>query len=417
MSRARLCVSSGRLLTLQLALLGACGDSTGAAAEGTGTDASSTGSSGVVIDDAGTTTDSSTDSTTAPVAESTGAADTTTTTGDTTDDTFTTLVDPGTGDDSTGEPVVCDAPVDPLPCDHDNPDPFNAIGLGCSDDPAKAVTIEDAMVKALDSTSFRVARRFGTAQDPNDLALPAWGPREGERMLVLGTGKFPSVDKKDGSLSEKDGEDSQGNGNPDDQTQLPGVIEYQVGSNNGLGGMPFVDCDGLHDCSDTIQPQWELAPNNVAYDVFYMAFDLDAPAGTPGFALDFAFFSEEWPFYVDTVFNDMLVVWSTSESYTGNIAYIDGEPLTATTLDAYMHHQPGDKALAGTGFPGDDEGAATDWMTLRGSAVPGEHFTVAIAIFDMGDPLWDSVALVDHFRWECEGCVPSASGDCGVTPP
>ena len=417
MSRA-LSVIPGRVSILWAVLAG-CGDSTGAAADGTGTgtDGASTGSSGVVINDANPTADP--DTATDPTTLGSSAADTTTGVAETTDgpddtgDTSTTLVDPGT----TGEPVVCDAPVMPLPCDHANSDPFNAIGLGCSDDPAKAVTIEDPTVEAPDSASYRVASRFGTAQHPDDPTLPAWGPREGERLLVIGTGKFASLGKKDASLVENDDEDSHGNGNPDDQHLLPGVIKYQMGSNNGLGGTPFVDCDGLHDCSDTIQPQWELDPDDVAYDVFYMSFDLHTPAGTHGFMLDLAFFSEEWPVYVDTTYNDMLVVWSTSEGYTGNVAYLDDAPLTATTLDPYMVYQPGHPRLAGTGFPGDDEGAATDWMTARGSALPGEKFTVAIAIFDIGDALWDSVALVDHFRWDCEGCVAAPAGDCGITLP
>ena len=412
MSRACLSVNPRRVfLAVQLAVSGACGD---IIVEGTGSSGADTGSTGVIIDGAATTDSTTANSgaagTTTDVGESTGGS------GDT-GDTSTTLVNPGTtGDGSTGEPVVCDAPAMPLPCDHDSTDPFNAIGLGCSDDPGEAVTIEDAIVKALDSKSFRVATRFGSAQDPDKPALPAWRPREGERMLVLGTGLFPNLDEN-GALIEENGEDSHSNGNLDDQKLLPGVIKHKLGSNNGLGGTPFVDCDGLRDCSDTIWPQWELAPNNVAYDVFYMAFDLDAPAGTHGFALDFAFFSEEWPVYVDTTYNDMLVIWSTSEGYTGNVAYVDGAPLTATALDPYMVYQPGDPRLAGTGFPGDDEGAATDWMTARGSALPGEKFTVAIAIFDIGDALWDSVALVDHFRWDCEGCVAAPAGDCGVTPP
>jgi hypothetical protein len=50
-------------------------------------------------------------------------------------------------------------------------------------------------------------------------------------------------------------------------------------------------------------------------------------------------------------FNDMFVVWSTSESFTGNVTFIDEQPLTVTALDPYMTIKPGDPLLAGTGFP------------------------------------------------------------------
>ena len=411
MPRALLTANFGLILTLA----SACGDASGGT--GTGTGDTITG------DESGTTRDGPTAAQTASGTDSGSSGGDTSdpqTTGGPDDTIGATTVDTGdgtTGDDgTTGAIEVCGAPVMPLPCDHDNADVFNAIGLNCSDDPTRSIPISDSVLKAVDESSYRAAKSFGTAVDLGDPTVPAWAAQEGERFLVIGTGEFPPIDKKDGSLSKEDGDDSQSNGNPDDVIVLPGVIKHHHGSNDGAGGTPFVDCDGLHDCSDTIQPQWDLDPKNVANDVFYMDFDLTAPAGTHGFAIDFVFFSEEWPVYVHTTYNDMLIVWSTSESYTGNITYMDDEPLTATSLDPFMKYQPGDDLLAGTGFPGDDEGVATVWMTARGSAQPGEKFTVAITMFDMGDVLRDSVAILDNFRWECGGCEPVAVGGCGVTP-
>ena len=81
-----------------------------------------------------------------------------------------------------------------------------------------------------------------------------------------------------------------------------------------------------------------------------------------------------------------------------------------------MTIEPGNPRLAGTGFPGDEEGAATEWFTAKASAEPGETFTIAISLFDMGDTVWDSVGILDNFRWDCEGCVPSEVDDCGISP-
>ncbi len=335
---------------------------------------------------------------------------------DSNDSNDTSAASDGTTSGSTtgGQPEDCLAPAMMTPCD-DGDDPFKALGLNCSNDPATAIPIKNPVITAPDKTSYRVATRFGTAPDPMDANKPAWAPMEGSRFLVIGTGKFPAL-QQDGALVENPGEDSEPNDNPDELTQLPGVMKYEVGSNNGQGGAPFMNCDGTHDCSDTLEGQWNLVAGNVANDVFYMAFNATVPLGTHGYLFDFVFFSEEYPEYVGTDFNDMFVVWSTSESFTGNVTFIENQPLTVTALANYMTIKPGNPRLAGTGFPGDEEGAATEWFTAKASAEPGETFTIAISIFDMGDTVWDTVGILDNFRWDCKGCVPSEVDDCGIKP-
>lgn len=395
---------------------------TGGASEGTGNPSSesatgpTTGVSGNSESATmGTTADTGT--TAGPAtggSTTTGGSDTTAAIDSTTAGT-TAASDGTTGDATTGEPPEqCLAPAMMAPCD-DTDDVFKAIGLNCSDDPTLAIPIKNPVIMAADKNSYRVATRFGSGKDPMDAKLPAWAPKEGSRFLVIGTGKFPVL-QPDGALVENDGQDSEANTNPDELTQLPGVMKYEAGSNNGAGGTPFMACDGVHDCSDTLESQWMIVPNNVANDVFYMAFNVTVPGGTHGYLFDFAFFSEEWPVYVNTDFNDMFVVWSTSESFTGNVTFIDGQPLTVTALDPFMTIQPGDARLAGTGFPGDEEGAATEWFTAKASAAPGETFTIAVSIFDMGDTVWDSVGILDNFRWDCQGCIPSEVDDCGIKP-
>ena len=48
----------------------------------------------------------------------------------------------------------------------------------------------------------------------------------------------------------------------------------------------------------------------------------------------------------------------------------------------------------------------TGWVTIQAQVVPGETFTFAFAIMDMGDSSKATVALLDHWRWDCQGCVP-----------
>lgn len=368
-------------------------------------------SGGVMTTDAESSTSGpppdTTDATTAPDPDTTDT--------NTTDDTTDTGVDPN-----------CQAPSMQPPCDMGTNDIFKAIGLNCSADKTMAIPIANPVITAPDKSSFRVATHYGTAKDPMDPNAYAWGPKEGERLLVIGTGIFPAL-QPDGGLTEPDSDFIPGdnvddpNGNPDNQNDLAGVMTWEKGSNNGQGGTPFMNCDGQKDCSDTLDPQWNIAQDNTANDIFYMSFDLEVPVGTHGYLFDFAYFSQEWPTYVDTDFNDMFVVWSTSESFTGNVTFINDQPLTVTALDAYMVVQPGDPLLAGTGFPdtgffGDTDGAGTGWFTAKGSAVPEETFTLAISIFDMGDDILDTIGLIDKFRWDCQGCIPSEVDSCGIRP-
>ena len=355
--------------------------------------------------DTGETTDTSEDGSTS------------TTSDDTTD----------TGDDTTGgiDPN-CQAPAMQVPCDAGTNDIFKAIGLNCSADKTMAIPIKNPVTKSPANNAYRVTTHYGTAKDPMDPNKFMWGPKEGERLLAIGTGTFPAL-QNDGGLTEPDslfGENvDTPNNNPDnlaDLKALPGsVMTWAKGSNNGNGGTPFMDCDGVKDCSDTLDDQWNISPDNTANDMFYMSFDLEVPIGTNGYLFDFAYFSQEWPTYVDSPFNDMFVVWSTSESFTGNVTFIDEQPLTVTALDPYMAIQPGDPLLAGTGFPDsfiDTDGAGTGWFTAKASATPEESFTVAIAIFDMGDDILDTIGLIDNFRWDCKGCIPSEVDSCGIMP-
>ena len=35
----------------------------------------------------------------------------------------------------------------------------------------------------------------------------------------------------------------------------------------------------------------------------------------------------------------------------------------------------------------------------------------------MGDEAYDTLALLDNFAWDCEGCTPTEVNPCGVVDP
>jgi hypothetical protein len=71
----------------------------------------------------------------------------------------------------------------------------------------------------------------------------------------------------------------------------------------------------------------------------------------------------------------------------------------------------GTSELAGTGYGDTDQtqcdsgnvaatlGASTGWLTTKAPIQPGEQFALEFMIWDAGDGLLDSSALIDHFQW------------------
>jgi len=322
---------------------------------------------------------------------------------------------------------TCEAP-EIVPCDPQSEDPFHAIELGCADldgwSSVNGVPLETRTFASEDDDAFRVLRKYGLHLLPGD--VPAWAPRGGERMLLLGNGSFGALDVL-GALLMPPGAAKGGteNANPEADGALPApmVINMNPGS---LSDTPFADCDGDGDCSQTLRFQWLSSQH--AGDIAYLDVQVRVPIGTRGYALDLALFTAHYPEYSETSYNDMAIVWSDSEAYVGNIAYllVDGEPrpLSLPALDAVgllTHDGASDATLLGTGFDGllGQAGGATDWLTLHGPAVPGETLTLAVAVFDLEDTALDSALLVDNFRWRCEPCTlggPVAAGGCGLRP-
>ena len=398
------------------------------ASDGTGSAGESTGTGGGSAETVGT---SSTGDASGDAGTSTGGADGST----------TMMVD--TGDNSsgsTGDPIPPDqCPLFLMhePCDADSTDALHAIGLNCTtlggnfQDAINATALKNLDFQAPPpmngKRTWQVAKAYGTFIDPNT-KLPFWSAREGDRLLMLSSGLLPMPDAQ-GVVKVADGDvyNDAAAGGQWDSDQMPPPMFPMKGSPDPMG---FANCDGANDCSNTLEDQWALG-NGDSDDKSWFSFQLTAPSvgmGAPanakGYIFDFAYFSAEFPEWVDTDFNDIFVVWQASEMYTGNVTFINGQPLTVTALWPIEFQGEcefgdpnctgNDPHLAGTGF--ESSGGATSWYKATGGVKPGETFTLAFAIFDMGDSIYDTTALVDNFRWDCEGCIPNEVDSCGIEP-
>jgi hypothetical protein len=317
--------------------------------------------------------------------------------------------DSGDGD---GDPN-CGAPGEHITCDDwggGAVTAMQAIGLNCPGTPNNSTQTTAASFTAPDAATWRIATQYGTSGD--------WVPSEGESLLVISSGRLPTPNGAGLVNSEGNQQDTS---NPDG-VQLPNPMTADYGSSNGNGGNPFNDCDLANDCSDSLYDQWELGGQE-ANDLLWFDFSVDVPPMTSGWIVDLVYTSNEFPEYVDSQYNDIFVVWEVSESFVGNICFIDGQPCTVTALDAIADAFSGPNeaqhaSLAGTGAQGfgDTGGQTTGWVSLEGPASPDENMELTFAVFDMGDTAYDTMVVIDNWRWNCVGCVPSEVNGCGVQP-
>lgn len=255
---------------------------------------------------------------------------------------------------------------------------------------------------------------------------------EGATFVMLSTGVIAPpdgdglvVEAKDSQLGGADNENS-------DEDALPRPFSVEQGSNDGLGGTPFQDCDngvGDNDCSDTLYNQWNVIGTRDLFDRIYWNFTVHVPENVTRYSLDVAFCSSEWPNYVDTAYNDTLIVYQVDptdddpehvppvDPYSGNVALAwDGGsylPMTVTGLDTYFQDYgfiQNAPELVGTGF---ESNACTNWLKVEGPVQPGTSLTLGVLLGELGDDSLNSVALLDNFRWECSGCSFTES-TCGV---
>ncbi|MCB9701521.1 MAG: DUF4215 domain-containing protein [Myxococcales bacterium] len=295
-----------------------------------------------------------------------------------------------------------------IKCDSDTMDPFKAIELNCSANPEETPVLMNNSMHSNNASAWRVAKGFGSYMEMGKLL---YSPRGGESFLMVSTGVIKAPNAQGVVVETPSSQESNGDNGNDDSDTLPPPINVSKGSNNGGGGMPFMNCDGVGDCSDSLYDAWELGTGD-PNDKLWFTFQTKVPNAVESYSFNFAYFSSEWPDWVDTTFNDLLIAWQTSEAYTGNVTFIGDAPLTVTSLDPYLStdgYSGNEPQLQGTGFEGN---AGSDWFAANQNVVGGETLTMTFMIADMGDSILATMAIIDNFHWNCEACIPANAPEC-----
>ncbi|MBE7483516.1 MAG: hypothetical protein HS104_26495 [Polyangiaceae bacterium] len=192
-----------------------------------------------------------------------------------------------------------------------------------------------------------------------------------------------------------------------------------------------------------------------ANDSVMLRLRLRAPSNARSFSFNSYFFSAEYPEYVCTGYNDQFVALvdtpsgtpqpianpvdknlmtyidlSTNQKWPVGINIAKGTNLFAVCdpkvsvagsgcQDTDINPAScslGVTDLLGTGFEATPAtscnvvGGGTYWLTTAGNVIPGQIVELRFSIFDVGDSILDSLALMDGFKWLPNATLPGTGG-------
>ena len=156
------------------------------------------------------------------------------------------------------------------------------------------------------------------------------------------------------------------------------------------------------------------------YDAVMLTLRIKTPATAKSFSFNIYFITKEYPNYICSDYNDFFIALLDSGYESDdpelqnpkdkNLAMDSiGNPVGINLAPAGLFTQCenypskgvtsciGKEELQGTGFASN---GGTGWLTTRGNVVGGETITLRLAIWDLKDHWYDSIVLIDNFRWD-----------------
>ncbi len=183
---------------------------------------------------------------------------------------------------------------------------------------------------------------------------------------------------------------------------------------------------GVQSAIDDVSAILSGLNTNQGTDMVRLTLTLKPPTGVNGLSFNFQFFSEEFPDYIGSSFNDVFVAQIGKTPYTPTFA-ISGTTINAPdniALDtngelisvnaAFGFNPANPNPNTGTTYDG-TSGLLTANACLPEGLTADDTIVVVFTIADVGDSVLDSAVFLDNFRWrKFEACsnsvVPAQPG-------
>ena len=157
---------------------------------------------------------------------------------------------------------------------------------------------------------------------------------------------------------------------------------------------------------------------NTDNDVTVLRVGVNVPAGANCITLDYRFLTEEYPEYVDDIYNDAFIAeidtlaWTTTDDVIGHAGDFAttpaGEPVSVDGVGGVAMNV--DEAF-GTTYDG-----ATGRVTTKSPITPGPH-RIYLSIFDQGDQILDSAVMLDRLSFITEPPATCKPPEVPAVPP
>ena len=163
-------------------------------------------------------------------------------------------------------------------------------------------------------------------------------------------------------------------------------------------------------------------------DAVMLTLEIKTPKTAKSFSFNIYFLTAEYPQWICSKFNDFFIALLDSEyesddenlqnpkdknlamDSTGNPVGINLAPAglftqcsPASGYEATKESCKSTAELQGTGF---ESHGGTGWLTTRGNVKGGEIIKLRLAIWDLGDHSYDSLVLIDNFKWDATAQKP-----------